>query len=163
MAVGKIKELIDRYEKLRSEKDELAEKTKANNEAFKQIQIDLAEAISDADMSDAQDGDYVYTPGVTTKNSFKSLDDLEEAGLDKFEPFENDAALCTLVKKDINWRSLNSALKEMADTEDGVPEEVMAVLNTYDEIGITRRKKDTKGKGKVKEAFKARKEQKNVE
>lgn len=158
MAEGKIKTLIDEYERLRAEKDELAEKAKLNGEAFKQVQIDLAEAISDADMADAQDGEYVYTPGVTTKYSFKSMADLEEAGLDKFEPFENDAALCGLVKKDINWRSLNSALTELADTEEGVPEEVMAVLNTYDEIGITRRKKDTKTKSKVKDAIKARRE-----
>ena len=123
MATGKIKTLIDEYERLRTEKDELAEKAKANNEAYKQIQIDLAEAISDADMADTQDGEYVYTPEVSTKYSFKSIADLEEAGLDKFEPFENDAALCGLVKKDINWRSLNSALSELADTEEGVPEE----------------------------------------
>lgn len=158
MADGRIKTLIDEYERLRAEKDEIAEKKKANEEAYKQVQIDLAEAISDADMADAQDGEYVYTPGVTTKYSFKSISDLEEAGLDKFEPFENDAALCGLVKKDINWRSLNSALSELADTEEGVPEEVMAVLNTYDEIGITRRKKDTKTKSKVKDAIKARRE-----
>ena len=158
MATGKIKTLIDEYERLRTEKDELAEKAKANNEAYKQIQIDLAEAISDADMADTQDGEYVYTPEVSTKYSFKSIADLEEAGLDKFEPFENDAALCGLVKKDINWRSLNSALSELADTEEGVPEEVMAVLNTYDEINITRRKKDTKSKSKVKDAIKARRE-----
>ena len=158
MATGRIKELIDKYEALRTEKDEIAKKKSENEEAFKQIQIDLAEAISDADMADAQDGEYVYTPGVTTKYSFKSIADLEEAGLDKFEPFENDAALCGLVKKDINWRSLNSALTELAGTEEGVPEEVMAVLNTYDEIGITRRKKDTKTKSKVKNAIKARRE-----
>ena len=158
MATGRIKELIDKYEARRTEKDEIAKKKSENEEAFKQIQIDLAEAISDADMADAQDGEYVYTPGVTTKYSFKSIADLEEAGLDKFEPFENDAALCGLVKKDINWRSLNSALTELAGTEEGVPEEVMAVLNTYDEIGITRRKKDTKTKSKVKDAIKARRE-----
>lgn len=158
MATGKIKEIIDRYEDLRTEKDELAEKTKANNEAFKQVQIELAEAISDADMADAQDGDYVYTPGVTTKYSFRSQAELEEEGLDKFEPFENDIALCDLVKKDINWRSLNSVLKELSDSEEGIPDEVMAVINTYDEIGITRRKKDTKTKSKVKDAIKARRE-----
>ena len=158
MADGRIKTLIDEYERRRAEKDELAEKTKENNEAYKQVQINLAEAISDADMADAQDGDYVYTPGVSTKYSFKSQGDLEEAGLDKFEPFENDVALCTLVKKEINWRSLNSALSEMAATEEGVPEEVKAVLNTFDEIGITRRKKDTKTKSKVADAIKARRE-----
>ena len=124
MAEGKIKALIDEYERLRAEKDELKKRSSENEEAYKQIQIDLAEAINDADMADAQDGEYVYTPGVITKYSFKSLADLEEAGLDKFEPFENDAALCSLVKKDINWRSLNSALSELADTDEGVPEEV---------------------------------------
>lgn len=154
MAEGRIKQLIDRYEELRTEKDELKKKTTENNEAFTQIQLELAKAISDADMTDATDGDYTYTPGVTTKYSFKSLGDLEELGLDKFEPFENDDALKHLVKKDINWRSLNSALSEMADTPDGIPDEVMAVLSTFDEVGITRRKKDTKAKNKVAAALK---------
>ena len=51
MAAGRIKELIDKYEALRTEKDEIAKKKSENEEAFKQIQIDLAEAISDADMA----------------------------------------------------------------------------------------------------------------
>jgi hypothetical protein len=154
MAEGRIKQLIDRYEELRTEKDELKKKTTENNEAFTQIQLELAKAISDADMTDATDGDYTYTPGVTTKYSFKSLGDLEELGLDKFEPFENDDALKFLVKKDINWRSLNSALSEMAEMPGGIPDEVMAVLSTFDEVGITRRKKDTKAKNKVAAALK---------
>ena len=155
MAVGLFKELVDKYEKIRAEKDELKAKTTQNNEDFKNIQLELARAINDADMSDVSDGEYVYIPSVTPKWSFKSIADLEEAGLNKFKPFEDDESLKALVKKDINWQSLNAALKELNETE-GIPEEVLAVLNSYDEIGIIRRNKDTGSKKKVKEAFERR-------
>ena len=162
MAEGLCKELIDKYEKIRAEKDELKAKTTQNNEDFRNIQLELARAINNADMSDVSDGEYVYIPSVTPKWSFKSIADLEEAGLDKFKPFEDDESLKALVKKDINWQSLNSALKELNETEEGIPEEILAVLNPYEEIGIIRRNKDTGSKKKVKEAF-MRREENNVQ
>ena len=158
MAKGKIKQLIDRYEMLLEEKDYLKKQTKDVNAALDEATIDLATAISDEDLTDINDGDYTYTPGVQTRYSFKSQAALDEAGLDKFEPFEQDEALQHLVKKNINNNSLQSAMKEMAESEDGIPEDVMAVLNTFDKISISRRQRDASTKSKVADALKKRRD-----
>lgn len=156
MAEGRIKELVDRYEEVRERKERLTkEKSEAETE-FKAVQEELATAISDADMSAVQDGEFSYTPGVKTRYSFKSAADLDSLGLDKFAGFEADPRLCDLVTKTINANSMQGILRELADTEEGLPEDVAAVLNTYDEITISRTKTDTAGKNKVKDALKKR-------
>lgn len=158
MAEGRIKELIDRYEEARERKERLSkEKTEAEKE-FTAVQEELARAISDADMSVAQDGEYSYTPGVKTRYSFKSAEALEELGLDKFAAFEADDRLKDLVTKTVNANSMQGVLRELADTEEGLPEGVAAVLNTYDTITISRTSTDTSGKNKVKEALMKRRE-----
>lgn len=156
MATGRIKTLIDEYEELLTTKSRLAEETDKNKEAIKAKADELAQAISDADMTSASDGDYTYTPGLQHKYYLISDGDAEERGIDKFAPFENDAAFTGLVRKEINWRRLQGAMQEMEDTEEGIPEEVMAVLNIQDEYGISRRKTDTKTKNKVAEGLKKR-------
>lgn len=161
MAAGKIKELIDRYEEIRELKERLSKDKVQAEKDFKAIQEELAEAINDADMADVQDGEYSYTPGVKTRYSFKSMEALEEDGLDKFAAFEADERLCDLVQKSVNANAMQGVLRELAASPEGVPEEVMAVLNTYDEITISRTKKDTAGKNKVKDALKKRRD-KNV-
>lgn len=156
MATGRIKTLIDEYEELLTTKNRLAKETEENKGALKAKADELAQAISDADMANVQDGDYTYTPGLQHKYYLISDSDAEEAGIDRFAPFENDAAFTGLVRKEINWRRLQSAMQEIEDTEEGIPEEVMAVLNIQDEYGISRRKTDTKTKNKVAEGLKKR-------
>lgn len=156
MAVGKIKELIDKYEEARELKERLSkEKTEAEKE-FKAAQDELAVAISDEDLSEVQDGEFSYAPSVKRRYNFKSAKDLDELGIDKFAIFKSDDRLKDLVTETISAAAMNSTLGELADTEDGIPDEVMEALNIYDEISISRTKKDTTGKNKVKDAIKKR-------
>lgn len=159
MAYGRIKELIDKYEEIRERKTRLTKEKTETEKEFAKIQEELAGAINDADMSMAQDGEYSYTPGVKTRYSFKSAEELEDLGLDKFAAFEADDRLRDLVTKTVNANSMQGVLRELADTEEGLPEDVAAVLNTYDTITISRTSTDTTGKKKVKEALRKRRDE----
>ena len=77
-------------------------------------------------------------------------------GIDKLELFKGDDRLRDLLQETISASAMNSTLAELANTEDGIPDEVMEALNIYDEITISRTSTDTIGKKRVKEVIKAR-------
>ena len=156
MEINRIENLIGEYEELLSDKSKLAREAEENKERIKAKADELCEAISDAGLKNVSFGDYTYTPGVQHNYYLKKDEDLPEGVEDKFEIFESDAALEGLVRKEINWRRLQTAMRELEETEEGIPDEVLAVLNVTDEFGIQRRKTDTKTKDKVAEALKKR-------
>ncbi len=158
MAEGRIRELIQKYEELRTKKELLTKEKSETEKEFKDIQYELATAISDADMSTVQYGEYSYSPNVKRRYNFKSAADLAELGIDKLELFRSDDRLVDLIQETISASSMNSALAELANTEDGIPDEVLAAVNIYDEITISRTRTDTSGKKKVKEALMKRRE-----
>ena len=47
-------------------------------------------------------------------------------------------------------------MKEVAESDEGIPDEVREILNVYDEIIVSRTKKASDKQGKLKEAFKRR-------
>lgn len=156
MAEGRIKDLIDQYEEIRERKERLSKESAEAGKEFKSIQNELAMAISDADMASVQDGDYSYSPKVKRRYNFKSPEVLAELGIDKLELFKGDDRLRDLLQETISASAMNSTLAELANTEDGIPDEVMEALNIYDEITISRTSTDTIGKKRVKEVIKAR-------
>lgn len=151
-----IKALVDEYEELLTEKSRLYKATEENKQAIKDKADELCVAISKAGMKNVQFGDYTYTPGVTTKYYLIGEGKAAEDGIDRFAPFENDAYLSFLVKKDIKWQAMQKPLQEMAESEEGIPDDIKAVITSSDEFGITRRKTDTKGKDKVAAAIERR-------
>lgn len=156
MADGKIKTLIDEYEELLARKSELYKLSEKNKEDIRLKADELCQAISDAGLKNASDGDYLYTPGVQHKYYLRKDEDLPEGIEDKYAVFESDPALADLVKKDINWQRLQTSMRELEDSGEGIPDEVLAVLNVQDEFGISRRKTDTSAKTKVADALKKR-------
>ena len=156
MEINRIEKLVGEYEELLADKAKLAKQAEENKESIKEKADELCEAISDAGLKNISFGDYTYTPGVQHNYYLKKDEDLPEDVEDKFEIFENDAALEGLVRKEINWRRLQTAMHELEETEEGIPDEVLAVLNVTDEFGIQRRKTDTTAKNKVAEALKKR-------
>ena len=147
---------IKEYEVLLAKKADLKKQADETNDAVKAKADELAHAISDAKMKQAFSAEYgyTYTPGVQHKFYIKKAEDLPEEVEDPFEPFESDEALCALVKKDINWMRLQSAMQELEDAEEGIPDNVKAVLNITDEFGISRKKADMKNYNKVAAAIK---------
>ena len=83
MAQGKVKELIDKYEEIRERKERLTKEKTAAEEEYKQIQIDLAAAITEIGEDSATNDGFVYSPKVQGKYSFRAQEDLEAEGLDK--------------------------------------------------------------------------------
>jgi len=152
----RIEAIVGEYEELLSEKADLGRKAEENKEAIKAKADELCQAISDAGLKNVSCGDYTYTPGVQHNYYLKKDEDLPEGVDDKFAVFEADAYLEGLVKKDINWRRLQTAMHELEETEEGIPEEVLAVLNVNDEFGIQRRKTDVGGRDKVAAALRKR-------
>ncbi len=158
--LSKLNKIAKEYEMLLKEKSRLYEETEANKKDIKDKADELCEAISDAGLKNLVYDGHSYTPGVTTKYYLMGEGDALEQGLDRFAPFENDAALCGLVKKTIGWQSLQKPLQQMAESEEGIPEDVLEVITSKDEFGISRRKASTKNMEKVANALERRK--KNV-
>lgn len=155
MAQGKVKELIEKYEEIRARKERLAKEKTAAEEEYKQIQISLAEAITEIGEDSASNDGFVYSPKVQGKYSFRAQEDLEAEGLDKIEILKENG-FGEIVKETVDWRTLNSTMREVAESDDGIPEDVLGILNVYDEIIVSRTKKDTKKQDKLKEAFERR-------
>lgn len=147
--IEKIKELVNQYEALLKEKSRLKQLEDDNKELLKKKEDELCQAISDADMKNFSCGNYTYTPKVKNSYYVKSAAAALECGYeDRFEPFRNDPALSSLIREEINWRQLQSAMHELEDNG-GVPDEIMSVLTYDSSFGISRRKADTSSKDNV--------------
>ncbi len=153
MAESTLITLIKKYDELRETKERLAEETKQNNRELKDIQEKIVDQMIEDDIPSQGVGDYTYTPQIVTHYSFKSAEKLVEMGVDKIQVMRENG-FGFLIKEEINQRSLESTMKDLVkNEEEGIPEEVEAILNTYDEFKVSRRK--TSGKG-LKEAKKSK-------
>lgn len=132
-------ELIEKYEELRALKEELANSTKEINEEFKKVQEEIVEQMVDDDIPSQGYGDYNYSPQTVTHYSFKSEETLLANGIDKMKVMRENG-YDFLVKESINQRSLESALKEAAASDDGIPPEIEEIVSSYDELKVNRRK-----------------------
>lgn len=146
-------ELIEKYEELREKKEKLANETKANNEAFKQIQEDIIEQMVEDDIPSQGLGDYTYTPQTVTHYSFISEKKLAEAGTDKMEVMRENG-FDFLIKETINQRSMESAFKERLENDEELPEDVLAIISQYEELKVNRRKVSSSALKKAKKAVK---------
>lgn len=131
--------LIERYEELRALKEELAESTKEINEEYKKIQEEIVEQMVDDDIPSQGLGDYNYSPQTVAHYSFISEESLAGKGIDKMAVMRENG-YDFLIKESISQRSLESALKEAAASEDGIPEDVEKIVKSYDELKVIRRK-----------------------
>lgn len=132
-------ELLERYEELRECKDALADATKEINEEYKKVQEEIVEQMVEDDVPSQGYGSYNYYPQTVTHYSFRSEERLAALGMDKLAVMrENGYGF--LIKESINQRSLGSVIKEAADSDEGIPEDVAAILSSHEELKIIRRK-----------------------
>ena len=134
-----LQELIGQYEEHRTLKAELEDQVKANNAALAELEEQIADYMIEEDTPQIAVGGYSYSLKQETKYNFKGADKLAAAGLDKFDVLRENG-FDFLIKETVDPRTLNSTMKEQAGTEEGIPDEVMEILSTFDVIGINRRK-----------------------
>lgn len=138
-AKSKLIELIEKYEELLALKEELADSTKEINEELKKIQEEIVEQMVEDDVPSQGYGDYNYSPQTVTHYSFKSEETLSESKIDKMAVMRENG-YDYLIKETINQRSLESAMKEAAESENGIPADVAEIISSYDELKVVRRK-----------------------
>lgn len=146
----KLTEMLGQYEELLNKKDALDKETKDNNAAIDKLKAEIAEMMIDEDIPSQGYGDYVYSLQDNVKYSKRGDAQLMEKGLDFFEVLR-EQGLGDLIKETVNPRSLQSAMKEIADENDGeLPPELDEVVSSYEMTDIARRKSTNKALKKVK-------------
>lgn len=146
----KLTEMLGQYEELLDKKDALDKETKDNNAAIDKLKAEIAEMMIDEDIPSHGYGDYVYSLQDKVKYSKRGDAQLMEKGLDFFEVLR-EQGLGDLIKETVNPRSLQSAMKEIADENDGeLPPELDEVVSSYEMTNIARRKSTNKALKKAK-------------
>lgn len=146
----KLTEMLGQYEELLDKKDALDKETKDNNAAIDKLKAEIAEMMIDEDIPSQGYGDYVYSLQDKVKYSKRGDAQLMEKGLDFFEVLR-EQELGDLIKETVNPRSLQSAMKEIADENDGeLPPELDEVVSSYEMTDIARRKSTNKALKKAK-------------
>lgn len=134
-----LQNMIQEYEQLLTRKDELAEETKAVNASIEEAKQAIADQMVEDDTPQISIGSYSYSLQNKTKWSKKSEAKLMEEGLDFFEVLR-EQGLGNLIKETVNARSLDATLNDMAESEEGVPDELLDVVSRYDMLDIRRSK-----------------------
>lgn len=146
----KLTEMLGQYEELLDKKDALDKETKDNNAAIDKLKAEIAEMMIDEDIPSQGYGDYVYSLQDKVKYSKRGDAQLMEKDLDFFEVLR-EQGLGDLIKETVNPRSLQSAMKEIADENDGeLPPELDEVVSSYEMTDIARRKSANKALKKAK-------------
>lgn len=146
----KLTEMLGQYEELLDKKDALDKETKDNNAAIDKLKAEIAEMMIDEDIPSQGYGDYVYSLQDKVKYSKRGDAQLMEKGLDFFEVLR-EQGLGDLIKEIVSPRSLQSAMKEIADENDGeLPPELDEVVSSYEMTDIARRKSTNKALKKAK-------------
>lgn len=146
----KLTEMLGQYEELLDKKDTLDKETEDNNAAIDKLKAEIAEMMIDEDIPSQGYGDYVYSLQDKVKYSKRGDAQLMEKGLDFFEVLR-EQGLGDLIKETVNQRSLQSAMREIADENDGeLPPELDEVVSSYEMTDIARRKSTNKSLKKAK-------------
>ena len=142
-------DLIGNYQELLEKKEILSEQTKTNNKAIEDLKAEIAQQMIDVDCPTVGLGDYTYTLQEKTIWSKKSEAALQAAGLDFMQTLR-EQGLGDLIKETVDSRTLNKTINTMVEEEDGISEELEAVLTNYDTYDIRRSKKTNRALKKAK-------------
>ena len=120
------------------------------NAAIDKLKAEIAEMMIDEDIPSQGYGDYIYSLQDKVKYSKRGEAYLQERGLDFFEVLR-EQGLGELIKETVNAGSLQSAMKEIAEENDGeLPPELDEVVSSYEMTDIARRKSTNKALKRAK-------------
>lgn len=130
-----ILEKIDQYRALLDRKDELSDLTKENNAKITLCRDELAQMMIDAETPKVSRHGFSYTLQNKTKYS-------KAAGMDE-ELMEALRAngLEDLIKETVNAQTLQGAMSNLAEENDGeLPEDFDGIINKFEFFDVTKRK-----------------------
>lgn len=137
-------EIFERYEELLEKKKELADETKANNTAIKDLEEEIETEMAEDEVTSITVNGHSYT--LVPKTRYAKLGDekLEAKGLNFYEVLR-EQGYGDLIHETVNANTLNATMAAAAEENDGeLPEELAEVVSSYDYTDIQRRKATSK-------------------
>ena len=138
-------DMIKNYQELLTEKDRLADLTKANNAAIEAAKTELAQQMIDDDCPSIGYSGYTFSLQAKTSYSKRSAEELAESGVDFFQVLR-DEGLGDLIYETVNAQTLQSTMRNYVEENEDLSEALKTVIKTYDYNDIGRRKISKKGK-----------------
>lgn len=149
MAAVLLDDLVREYKEILDKKDELAEQTKANNKAKEEMEQRIAQMMVDEEKPNTTVDGFTYSLQQKTMYSKKSEEALAEAGIVFFDVLR-EQGLGDIIVERVDPRTLQSTMKALVEEQGELPEELAECLTVYEQLGIGKRKANTKALDRAK-------------
>lgn len=136
-------EMVKRYQTLLETKEDLAERTKANNAAIEAAKAEIAQQMVDDECPRISTGGYCFSLTAKTSYTKRSDAELAESGLDFLDTLREEGLGDIIVEK-VDPRTLQSTVKAYVDEHGELSEGLEGIIRTFDYNDITRRKEKRK-------------------
>lgn len=130
-----LKKKIEQYNALLERKEQLAAQSVENNKEIERVRRELADMMIDTEVYRISSGGFTFT--LSEKVNFS-----KKGGVDEllFDTLREDG-LGDIIKETVNPRTLQSALKEIAEQNDGeLPPQYDGLVSVYRYMDVGRRK-----------------------
>ena len=130
-----LNERIAAYNALLERKESLAAETTENNKAIERARRELADLMIDTEIDRVSSGGYTFALSEKVNYSKKGGMDEELFGVLR------EDGLGDIIKETVNARTLQAALKELAEQNDGeLPPQYEGLISVYRYMDVGRRK-----------------------
>lgn len=136
-------EMVKRYQTLLETKEDLAERTKANNAAIEAAKAEIAQQMVDDECPRISTGGYCFSLTAKTSYTKRSDAELAESGLNFLDTLREEGLGDIIVEK-VDPRTLQSTVKAYVDEHGELSEGLEGIIRTFDYNDITRRKEKRK-------------------
>ena len=136
-------EMVKNYQTLLETKEDLAERTKANNAAIEAAKAEIAQQMVDDECPRISTGGYCFSLTAKTSYTKRSDAELAESGLNFLEALREEGLGDIIVEK-VDPRTLQSTVKAYVDEHGELSDGLEAIIRTFDYNDITRRKEKRK-------------------
>ena len=136
-------EMVKHYQSLLETKDDLAERTKANNAAIEAAKAEITQQMVDDECPRISTGGYCFSLTAKTSYTKRSDAELAESGLDFLDTLREEGLGDIIVEK-VDPRTLQSTVKAYVEEHGELSEGLEGIIRTFDYNDITRRKEKRK-------------------
>lgn len=136
-------EMVKHYQTLLETKEDLAERTKANNAAIEAAKAEITQQMVDDECPRISTGGYCFSLTAKTSYTKRSDAELAESGLDFLDTLREEGLGDIIVEK-VDPRTLQSTVKAYVDEHGELSEGLEGIIRTFDYNDITRRKEKRK-------------------